>query len=64
VLRTKSTPTPSTETAIYNALGQRTQISGGVSGSVLYAYDEADYLLENTTARRRLEQEPVGKDTH
>jgi len=30
-----------TETSIYNALGQRIQISGGPAGGILYAYDEA-----------------------
>jgi uncharacterized protein RhaS with RHS repeats len=35
----------STETSLYNALGQRVQISGGAAGTVLYAYDEAGHLL-------------------
>jgi YD repeat-containing protein len=35
----------STETSLYDALGQRLQISGGTTGTVLYAYDEADHLL-------------------
>ena len=35
----------STETSIYNALGQRIRISGAASGTVLYAYDEAGHLL-------------------
>jgi YD repeat-containing protein len=30
-----------TETSVYNALGQRVQITGGTTGTVLYAYDEA-----------------------
>jgi uncharacterized protein RhaS with RHS repeats len=35
----------STETSLYNALGQRIQISGGTAGLVLYAYDDAGHLL-------------------
>jgi len=35
----------STEATLYNALGQRIQISGGVNGTVLDAYDEAGHLL-------------------
>jgi YD repeat-containing protein len=34
-----------TETSVYNALGQRIQVSGGAGGTVLYAYDEAGHLL-------------------
>jgi RHS repeat-associated protein len=34
-----------TETSTYNALGQRVQSTGGTSGTVLYAYDEAGHLL-------------------
>jgi RHS repeat-associated protein len=35
----------STETALYNALGQRIQKSGSSAGTVLYWYDEAGHLL-------------------
>jgi len=35
----------STETALYDALGQRIRILGGVNGTVLYAYDEAGHLV-------------------
>ncbi|MFL6606406.1 MAG: RHS repeat-associated core domain-containing protein, partial [Steroidobacteraceae bacterium] len=34
-----------TETTIYNALGQRIQKSGGIAGTVLFGYDEAGHLL-------------------
>jgi len=40
-----------TETAIYNALGQRIQKSGGTTGTVLFAYDEAGICSANTMAR-------------
>ncbi|MBS0422785.1 MAG: RHS repeat protein [Proteobacteria bacterium] len=49
----------STETAIYNALGQRAQISGGASGTVLYAYDEAGHLLGEYDGTGALIEETV-----
>src|SRR5262249_34456591 len=35
----------STESSIYNALGQRIEVTGGVNGTALYAYDESGHLL-------------------
>lgn len=49
----------STETAIYNALGQRIQISGGVNGTVLYAYDEAGHLVGEYDGTGALIEETV-----
>jgi len=54
-----STLCASTETAIYNALGQRIQISGGVNGTVLYAYDEAGRLLGEYDGTGALIEETV-----
>jgi RHS repeat-associated protein len=48
-----------TETALYNALGQRIQIGGGVNGTVLYAYDEAGHLLGEYDGTGTLIQETV-----
>ena len=48
-----------TETAIYNALGQRIQISGGAGGTVLYAYDEAGHLLGEYDGTGALIEETV-----
>jgi len=48
-----------TETSIYNALGQRIEISGGVNGTVLYAYDEAGHLLGEYDGTGTLIEETV-----
>jgi RHS repeat-associated protein len=48
-----------TETAIYNALGQRIQKSGGTAGTVLYWYDEAGHLLGEYDGTGVLIQETV-----
>jgi RHS repeat-associated protein len=49
----------STETSLYNALGQRIEISGGVNGTVLYAYDEAGHLLGEYDGTGTLIEETV-----
>jgi RHS repeat-associated protein len=49
----------STETSVYNALGQRIRISGGVNGTVLYAYDEAGHVLGEYDATGTLIEETV-----
>jgi YD repeat-containing protein len=49
----------STETSTYNALGQRIRISGGVNGTVLYAYDEAGHLLGEYDGTGTLIEETV-----
>jgi RHS repeat-associated protein len=48
-----------TETSLYNALGQRIQISGGATGTVLYAYDEAGHLLGEYDGTGTLIEETV-----
>jgi RHS repeat-associated protein len=48
-----------TETALYNALGQRIQISGGVNGTILCAYDEAGHLLGEYDGTGTVIQETV-----
>jgi len=48
-----------TETAVYNALGQRIKISGGTAGTVLYAYDEAGHLLGEYDGTGALIEETV-----
>jgi len=40
----------STETSLYNALGQRIRISAGVNGTVLYTYDDARHRLGEYSA--------------
>jgi RHS repeat-associated protein len=49
----------STETAIYNALGQRVQKSGGTAGTVLFWYDEAGHLLGEYDGTGALIEETV-----
>jgi len=49
----------STETILYNALGQRIQVSGDVNGAVLYAYDEAGHLLGEYDGTGALIEETV-----
>jgi len=49
----------STEVSIYNALGQRIQISGSVNGTVLYSYDEVGHLLGEYDATGTLIEETV-----
>src|SRR3954471_22864323 len=49
----------STEMSVYNALGQRIRISGGVNGTVLYTYDEAGHLLGEYDATGALIEETV-----
>jgi RHS repeat-associated protein len=49
----------STETTLYNALGQRIQKSGGTAGTVLYAYDESSHLLGEYDGTGALIQETV-----
>jgi len=44
---------------LYNALGQRIKISGGVNGTVLNAYDEAGHLLGEYDATGALLEETV-----
>jgi RHS repeat-associated protein len=48
-----------TETSIYNALGQRIEVSGGATGTVLYAYDEAGHLLGEYDGTGSLIEETV-----
>jgi RHS repeat-associated protein len=48
-----------TETEIYNALGQRIQVTGGFAGTVLYAYDEGGHLLGEYDATGTLIEETV-----
>ena len=53
----------SAETTLYNALGQRIEISGGISGgingTILYAYDEAGHLLGEYDGTGALIEETV-----
>jgi RHS repeat-associated protein len=49
----------STETLIYNALGQRIEKSGGSAGTVVYAYDEAGHLLGEYDGSGTLIEETV-----
>jgi len=44
---------------LYNALGHRIRISGGVNGTVLYAYDEAGHLLGEYDGTGTLIEETV-----
>jgi RHS repeat-associated protein len=48
-----------TETSVYNALGQRIEVSGGAAGTVLYVYDEAGHLLGEYDGTGTLIQETV-----
>jgi YD repeat-containing protein len=48
-----------TETSIYNALGQRIEVSGGAAGTVLYTYDEAGHLLGEYNGTGSLIEETV-----
>jgi RHS repeat-associated protein len=48
-----------TETAIYNALGQRIQKSGASAGTVLFSYDEAGHLLGEYDGTGALIEETV-----
>jgi RHS repeat-associated protein len=48
-----------TETAIYNALGQRIQKSGGTAATVLFWYDEAGHLLGEYDGTGALIEETV-----
>ena len=48
-----------TETSIYNALGQRIQNSSGSTGTVLYVYDEAGHLLGEYDGTGTLIEETV-----
>ncbi|HEY3785521.1 MAG TPA: hypothetical protein VGL55_09595 [Steroidobacteraceae bacterium] len=48
-----------TETLLYNALGQRIQTSGGPAGTVLYWYDEAGHVLGEYDASGNLIEETV-----
>jgi RHS repeat-associated protein len=48
-----------TETLIYNALGQRIEKTGGSAGTVLYAYDEAGHLLGEYDGTGALIEETV-----
>ena len=48
-----------TETLIYNALGQRVETSGGAAGTVLDAYDEAGHLLGEYDGSGNLIEETV-----
>jgi RHS repeat-associated protein len=49
----------STESILYNALGQRVKVSGGVQGTVLYLYDEAGHLLGEYDGSGNLLEETV-----
>ncbi len=49
----------STETSVYNALGQRIQVSGGDADTVLYTYDEAGHLLGENDGTGTLIEETV-----
>jgi len=49
----------STETIVYNALGERIKISGGGPGTVLYWYDEAGHLLGEYSSTGALVQETI-----
>jgi RHS repeat-associated protein len=49
----------STETAIFNAVGQRIQKSGGSAGTVLFWYDEAGHLLGEYDGTGALIEETV-----
>jgi RHS repeat-associated protein len=48
-----------TETVVYNALGQRIEKTGGSGGTVLYWYDEAGHLLGEYDGSGNLIQETV-----
>jgi RHS repeat-associated protein len=48
-----------TETSLYNTLGQRIQVSGGTAGTVLYTYDEAGHLLGEYDGTGTLIEETV-----
>ena len=48
-----------TETLVYNALGQMIETSGGSAGTVIYAYDEAGHLLGEYSSTGTLIQETV-----
>lgn len=48
-----------TATYVYNALGQFVKQSGGPSGTVLYAYDEAGHLLGEYSSTGGLIQETI-----
>jgi RHS repeat-associated protein len=48
-----------TETSVYNAVGQRIEVSGGPAGTVLYDYDEAGHLLGEYTSTGTLVEETV-----
>src|SRR5205823_1175059 len=48
-----------TETTLYNALGQRIQKSGGIAGTVLFGYDEAGHLLGEYDGTGTLIEETV-----
>ena len=47
------------DSSFYNALGQRISISGGVNGTILYAYDEAGHLLGEFDGTGTLIEETV-----
>ena len=49
----------STETMVWNALGQRVKVSGGTPGTVLYVYDEAGHILGEYTSTGALVQETL-----
>jgi RHS repeat-associated protein len=49
----------STETIVWNALGQRVKVSGGTPGTVLYVYDESGHLLGEYTSTGALVEETV-----
>jgi RHS repeat-associated protein len=49
----------STETILYNALGERVKVSGGARGTVLYLYDEAGHLLGEYDGSGNLLEETV-----
>jgi RHS repeat-associated protein len=48
-----------TETLIYNALGQMIQTSGGAAGTVLYMYDESGHLIGEYNGSGNLIEETV-----
>ena len=58
-MKTSKVGTAATTTYVYNALGQRVKKSGGVSGTVLYMYDEAGHLLGEYSSTGALVQETV-----
>jgi RHS repeat-associated protein len=49
----------STETIVWNALGQRVKVSGGTPGTVLYWYDEAGHLLGEYSSTGALVEETI-----